>query len=70
MKIITFEYFQTKLEGTQVDYTTKPKPYNKGGKNDIHYSTGPYQEGNTINNIKKKNQAQQQKSKKIQKQIQ
>jgi hypothetical protein len=56
LKIITLEYFQTELEGNQVDYTTKPKPCNKGGKNDICHNTGPYQEGNTTsNNIKKPN---------------
>ena len=62
MKIKTLEHFQTKLEGNQVDYTTKPKLYNKSGKNDIRHNTGPYQEDNTSNNIKK-NQTQQQKSK-------
>ena len=41
LKIITLENFQTELEGNQVDYTTKPKPYNKGGKNDIRHSTNP-----------------------------
>jgi hypothetical protein len=61
------EHFQTKLKENQVDYTTKPKPYNKSGKNDIRHNTGPYQEGNTSNNIKKKTKHNNKKVK-IQKQ--
>ena len=29
-----------------------PRPYNEGGKNDIHHSLGSYHEGGTSNNIK------------------
>jgi hypothetical protein len=39
------ENFQIESEGNQVDYTTKPKLYNKDGKNDIRHSIRPYQEG-------------------------
>ena len=42
---MVLENFQTELEGNQVDYTTKPKPYNKDGKNDIRHNTRPYQKG-------------------------
>ena len=61
LKIKTLEHFQTELEGNQVDYTTKPKPYDNGGKNDIRHRTEPYQEGIISNIIK--NQTQQQKIK-------
>ena len=33
---MALENFQTELEGNQVDYTTKPKPYNKNGKETIN----------------------------------
>ena len=45
------ENFQIVSEGNQVDYTTKPKLYNKDSKNDIRHSIIPYQEGIDLREI-------------------